>query len=123
MEKLLIFHLEDNELTKLKKITGAMKIRLEIIDPANYLQPLENLVKGQLNPMISPFTDEMPTESLLLFCDFTEKRMDKLLAALRRDNVSVTFKAALTPTNRQWNFMRLLLEMRKEQKAMSKKIP
>lgn len=123
MEKLLIFHLEHSELTKLKKIAGAMKIRLEIIDPANYLQPLENLANGRPSPLVAPFTGELPEESLILFCDFTEKRMDKLLAALRQNNVSISLKAVLTPTNRKWNFMRLLLEMYKEQQSFSKMTP
>ena len=29
MEKLLVFHLDDNNLKKLKQITGALKVRVE----------------------------------------------------------------------------------------------
>ena len=46
--------------------------------------------------------------------------MDKLLLALRRDQVTIDYKAVLTPTNRKWNVMRLYLEMQAEKAAYQK---
>ena len=117
MEKLLVFHLNETELQKLRRIAGNLKIHYEIIEGTNYTQPIENLLSGHLSPLIAPFTGELPQENLLLLCDFTEKRMDKLLLALRRDQVMIDYKAILTPTNRKWNAMRLFLEMQAEKAA------
>lgn len=117
MEKILIFHLNESELKKLKQIAGTLKIHYEIVDESHFMQPIENLLSGHPSPLIAPFTGELPEESLVLLCDFTEKRMDKLLLALRRDKIMIDYKAVLTPTNRKWNAMRLFLEMRAEKAA------
>lgn len=120
MEKLLLFHLNDTEQKKLKQAARNLKIRYEQIDTADYNQPLEALVSGKKSPLAAPFTGEVPQESLLLMCDFSDKRMDALLLALRKAGVQVDYKAVLTPTNRKWNFLRPLLEMRAEKAAYAK---
>ena len=104
MEKLLVFHLDDNNLKKLKQITGALKM----------------IANKTASPLIQPFSGKVPAESLIVFCDFTEKKMDKLLASLRRDQVVIDYKAVLTPTNRKWNVMRTYLEMQAEKAAYQK---
>ncbi len=119
MEKLLAFHLDESQLKRLKGIAAVMKIQVEVIEPQYYFTPLEDLADGKLSPLAAPFEGKVPPESLLLFCDFTEKRMDGILAALSANKFVVSYKAVLTPTNRKWNFMQLLLEMRMEQGGMS----
>ena len=120
MEKLLVFHLDDNHMKKLRQITGSLKIRVEEVPSCDYLKTLEMIVNKTTSPMIQPFCGNVPSESLIVFCDFTEKKMDKLLLALRRDQVSIDYKAVLTPTNRKWNVMRLYLEMQAEKAAYQK---
>ena len=53
-------------------------------------------------------------ESLVIFCDVTDKHMDKLLFEIRQKNLDVTFKAVLTDTNKKWNIRQMLVEMRRE---------
>ena len=120
MEKILAFHLSDTELRELKRCTGALKMRVEAIAPEDYLQTLGNLAKNRKNALTSAYTGELPQESLLVFCDFTEKRMDKLLLSLRRNRLLIDYKAVLTPTNSQWNVLRLLLELRSERLSFEK---
>lgn len=120
MEKLLVFHLDDNNLKKLKQVTGTLKIRVEEVPSSDYLKPLEMIVNKTASPLIQPFSGDVPSESLIVFCDFTEKKMDKLLAALRRDQISIDYKAVLTPTNKKWNVMRMYLEMQAEKSAYQK---
>lgn len=117
MEKLLLFHPADYDAKTIKQVAAKMKIRCECIDSVNYSQPLESLVYGKNNPLFAPYTGDVPPESLLLICDFTDARMDQLLLALRQANTAVTHKAVLTPTNRKWNVLRLLLEMNAEKAA------
>ncbi len=119
MEQLLAFHLDESQLKRLNGIAAVMQIHVKIIEPQYYFVPLEDLAAEQLSPVTAPFAGKMPEESLLLFCDFTEKRMDAILAALSADKFWVSYKAVLTPTNRKWNFMQLLLEMRMEQSGFS----
>lgn len=120
MEKLLVFHLDDNNLKKLKQVTGALKIRVEEVPSSDYLKPLEMIANKTVSPLIQPFSGDVPPESLIVFCDFTEKKMDKLLNSLRRDQIAIDYKAVLTPTNKKWNVMRMYLEMQAEKSAYQK---
>lgn len=120
MEKLLIFHLDDTEYKKLEQIARNLKIRYERIADTDYNQTLESLVSGKESPLTASFTGKVPTESLLLMCDFTDKRMDKLLFELRKAGVSIDFKAVLTPTNQKWTVPQLMFEMHKERAAYKK---
>lgn len=123
MEKLLLFHFNDTELKKLKQAARSLKIPYEQIKTADYTQPLAALVSGKKNPLTAPFAGEAPEESLLLLCDFSDKRMDALLLALRKAGAQIDYKAVLTPTNRKWNVLRLMLEMRAEKAAYEKMQP
>lgn len=51
---------------------------------------------------------------MLLFCDVTEKHLDKFLFELRNKQSSIDYKAVLTPTNRMWNVRRLSAHMAME---------
>jgi hypothetical protein len=53
-------------------------------------------------------------ESLVVFCDVTDKHMDKLLFEMRQKSFDVSFKAVLTDTNKKWNIKQMLVEMRRE---------
>ena len=117
MEKILAFHFNETDLFKLRQLAAALKIRLEVVEPIDYKQTLASLVSGKKNPLAESFTGDVPEETLLLLCDFTEKRMDKLLLSLRKNQISVDYKAVLTSTNKQWNVLRLMLEMRMEKAA------
>lgn len=120
MEKILVFHLADSHQFKLKQIAATLKIRCEFVSDSLYMQTIESLVGGKTNPLVQPFSGEVPEESLLLMCDFTDKKMDKLLLALRKNSIPFDYKAALTPTNQKWNVLRLLVEMRAEKAAYMK---
>ena len=121
MEKLFAFHFNDDEQRKLRQIAATLKIRCVFIEESQFLQPIENLISGQPSPLAPPFTGEVPPENLLLLCDFTDKRMDKLLLALRKSTLTVDYKAVLTPTNQKWNVLRLMMEMRAEKAAYEKR--
>lgn len=117
MEKLLLFHLSDDDGKKTERIAARLKISFACVAGSDYHQTLEALAAGRKNPLAAPYTGPVPEESLLLMCGFSERRMDKLLFELRKEGVSVDFKAVLTPTNRTWTVTQLLLEMHREKAA------
>lgn len=63
--------------------------------------------------------DELPEKSeakpgIVIFCDVTDKHMDKLLFEMRTGNSEVDYKAVKTNTNSQWTITRILAQMEKE---------
>jgi hypothetical protein len=63
--------------------------------------------------------DELPEKSeakpgIVIFCDVTDKHIDKLLFEMRTGNSEVDYKAVKTKTNSQWTITRILAQMEKE---------
>jgi hypothetical protein len=118
-DKLLVFHPNEADWKKIKQIANAQKIRAERVEPARYGQTLGMLAAGGQEPHGKVFEGEHPAESLIVMCGFSEKEMDKLLAALKKAQVPIDYKAILTPTNRRWTVLRLLLELGVEKRTQN----
>ena len=73
--------------------------------------------QGKKNVLTAPFTGSAPQESLMVFCGVNEKHFDKILFELRRKQIPVDYKAVLTPSNRKWSVLMLMLELTKEKNS------
>ena len=116
MEKILAFQVRETDLQKLKGISASMRIKLVVIDKADFRQTVNDLLSQKKNPLVEPYNGQI-TESMLLLHEFSDKRLDALLKALRREQVKVDFKAVTTKTNIKWTVLQLFFEMEKERKA------
>lgn len=116
MEKILAFQVRETDLQKLKGISASMRIKLVVIDKVDFRQTVNDLLSQKKNPLMEPYNGQI-TESMLLLHEFSDKRLDALLKALRREQVKVDFKAVTTKTNIKWTVLQLFFEMEKERKA------
>ena len=116
MEKILAFQVRETDLQKLKGISASMRIKLVVIDKVDFRQTVNDLLSQKKNPLREPYNGQI-TESMLLLHEFSDKRLDALLKALRREQVKVDFKAVTTKTNIKWTVLQLFFEMEKERKA------
>ena len=116
MEKILAFQGRETDLQKLKGISASMRIKLVVIDKVDFRQTVNDLLSQKKNPLVEPYNGQI-TESMLLLHEFSDKRLDALLKALRREQVKVDFKAVTTKTNIKWTVLQLFFEMEKERKA------
>ena len=124
MEKILIYQVKEKEAVKqllapMKMIDSGdkMKIRLEEIKTTDLRQSIGDLAEGKKNVLTAPFTGSAPQESLMVFCGVNEKHFDKILFELRRKQIPVDYKAVLTPSNRKWSVLMLMLELTKEKNS------
>ena len=115
MEKILIYQVKEKE--AVKQLLAPMKIRLEEIKAADLRQSIGDLAEGKKNVLTAPFTGSVPQESLMVFCGVNEKHFDKILFELRRKQIPVDYKAVLTPSNRKWSVLMLMLELTKEKNS------
>lgn len=118
MEKILAFQIEDGEMQKLKRIAEYYKACLIVVEKEAYRQVLEDLLEQKRNPLVQNYEGDKVTESMIVMEGFTEKRLDKLLRALRDGEVRVDYKAVVTPFNKKWNVLQLYLEMERERAAI-----
>lgn len=119
MEKLLLFQITPEE--PVLKIAQHLHLRTVSVPICDYMKSI-----GQLAGFADDTTDKIYTGtplkgSLLVLCDVKERHADHLLEKLRTENISITYKAVLTSTNRHWNVLQLYETLHREHLAITKK--
>ena len=127
MEKILLFGTKPADTLLVKKLADNMRIAVQEVPVSLYDCTIEQIlaVKGAgimggaqnkvQNFAVDTVQVELKSEPvMLLFCDVTEKHLDKFLFELRNKQSRIDYKAVLTPTNRTWNVRRLYAHMAME---------
>lgn len=115
-----LYNFNDPErLRKIKNVLLCMKVRAKVVTPEQFTQPV-GVLAGVVDVAFtepqdaSDFTDEM-----LVVYRFSSRRIDELLAKLRKAGLgNIPYKAALTATNVNWTGLELYQELKKEHEAM-----
>ena len=113
-EKILLYNVKEPQ--DIIKAASNMRIASGFINESDSYKTLEELaaeVKG-IPSDVAGYHSQEDKESLVIFCDVTDKHMDRLLFEMRQKNTGVTFKAVLTDANKKWNISQMLVEMRRE---------
>ena len=122
MEKLICFQIENTR--EIERLASNMKIRVIKADASIYNETLDNIVNGKINSTfsasISPLVTEnkLPADSILIFCDLSEKHLNRMLFELKSRKVQIDLKAILTPTNRKWTLRQLHDELERERASI-----
>ena len=113
-EKILLYNVKEPQ--DIIKAASNMRIASGFINESDSYKTLAELaaeVKG-IPSDVAGYHSQEDKESLVIFCDVTDKHMDRLLFEMRQKNTGVTFKAVLTDANKKWNISHMLVEMRRE---------
>lgn len=119
MEKLLLFGMENSE--EIRRLASNMKVKVIEVSVSQYHLTLEQILSektGDRSPQESVREELNNLGSLIVFCNLSEKHLDKWLFALRNKEIVVDYKAVLTDTNRKWNVKRLFAHMAMEKRRM-----
>ena len=118
-EMALLYHLEGERARRLKLIFVQNKIRIRQVERQEYLQPI-GVLAGILDASeeIPLYDGEDLGEEMLVLKGIYGKRLDLLLAQMRKLKVSVPLKAVITEHNLSWNSVQLYEEIRKEHEQM-----
>ena len=112
-EKILLYNVKEPQ--DIIKVASNMRIASGFINESDSYKTLAELaaeVKG-IPSDVAGYHSQEDKESLVIFCDVTDKHMDRLLFEMRQKNTGVTFKAVLTDANKKWNISQMLVEMRR----------
>lgn len=117
MPKLLLINIADTN--NIHRLVSPMNVQVETVPPANFDKTLGTLALSKQKETPAPTGADASAfkESLIVFCDVSEKKFDKILFKLRQSKISVDYKAILTPTNSKWTVKRLMLELEREHAA------
>lgn len=120
MEKIVLFGVDDAR--AVQRIADHMRIKVQKVSAAEYHLTLEQILAGQ-GTGVAESTQDMAEisqklGSLLLFCEVTDKHIDKILFELRSQKIAIAYKAVLTPTNQKWTVKRLFANMALEKRRL-----
>ena len=65
--------------------------------------------------------EKVPETEFMLLCGLGDRQLDRLLAAMRRADAVVPYKAVVTEQNRSWTLERLIREVAREHEALCEK--
>lgn len=106
---------------KLKGVLVTLGIRIKNVSPAQVTQKVGYLA-GLPGYEEEPAAEPLPVldQEMLVMHQFTGRRIDALLAAIRKAGVpKIALKAIVTESNCDWKFCELYEELKKEHAAMS----
>ena len=113
---------------EIERLASNMKIRVIKADASIYNETLDNIVNGKISSVnstssasISPLVadNQLPSNSILIFCDLSEKHLNRMLFELKSRKVQIDLKAILTPTNRKWTLRQLHDELKRERASFT----
>lgn len=120
MEKLICFQIENTR--EIERLASNMKIRVVHATAAMYDETLDSIASGKPNTASAPSAstdNNLPTDSILIFCDLSDKHLNRMLFELKSRKVPVDLKAILTPTNRKWTLRQLHNELERERASFT----
>lgn len=118
MEKLLLFQITPEE--SIRKIAQRLHLRTVSVPICDYSKSIGQLAGFPDDTADKIYTGAPLESSLLVLCNVKERHIDQLLEKLRIANLSISYKAVLTATNRHWNVLQLYEELHREHLAITK---
>ena len=120
VEMALLYNFQNPERArKVKSALLCMGVRTKTVEPEDFSRPLGALAGlAGFDAEAETDTDEM-TEEMLVLYRFSNRRLDDLLARLRKSGVlNIPDKAVITENNIAWSGLQLYQELVKEREAI-----
>lgn len=119
-ETVLLINFQDpKRLQQVKQALFPLHLRLRVVEPQDFDSPVGLLAKGKLSGAEAPAAPEPLDGELLVFAAFSGGTLDAVLAALRKKQLRIPYKAVLTAANQGWTVRQLHLEIQAEHEAMN----
>ena len=125
MEKLICYQIENTR--EIERLASNMKLRIVYADASLYDETLDAIASGKVQSTATVATGAIEIartdnlnlspdsgDSILIFCDLSEKHLNRMLFELKSRKVQIDLKAVLTPTNQKWTLRQLHAELERE---------
>lgn len=117
-ETVLLINFSDKQrLQQVKQALIPLRLRLRSVEPSEYDCPVGLLAEGKA--MEGAAVPEPLNGELLVFAGFSGGTLDRVLAALRKHQLRIPYKAMLTASNQNWTVRQLHREIQAEHEAMT----
>lgn len=125
MEKLICYQIKNTR--EIERLASNMKLRIVYADASLYDETLDAIASGKVQSTATVATganeiartDNLNLspdsgDSILIFCDLSEKHLNRMLFELKSRKVQIDLKTVLTPTNQKWTLRQLHAELERE---------
>ncbi|MGN1417653.1 MAG: DUF3783 domain-containing protein [Oscillospiraceae bacterium] len=114
-----LFFIDGEKSALIEKSLASAGISVMVPPRENYGGKIGSLLKlpGYAETAV-PAPEDIISEELIIFSNIDRKALDRGLDALRRDNLSVRFKAVITEYNKDFTLPELLSHMADEEKNL-----
>lgn len=112
----IIAYKQQENLDKLNKIADKLRIRLVIAEDNSAETPI-GFFAG-FNGFEKSEKIGKADNGCVIFSGLTGKQIDSVLAELRKEEIKIPLKAALTPSNQKWSIKKLVAELEKEREKL-----
>lgn len=114
-----LFFIDSEKSTLIEKSLASAGISVMIPPRENYGGRIGSLLKlPSFSETAVPAPEDIIAGELIIFANVDRKTLDRGLDALRRDNISVHFKAVITEYNKDFTLPELMSHMADEEKNL-----
>ena len=116
---ILLYNCSGPEYSKLRQIFAMLRLRMRVVAPEQYHITLGELAEGKGEPA-EQAVEAIP-ETLLVFCGLSQALLTQVLEVIRVAKIPpIQLKAMLTDTNKDWDTLQLVEELRQEKAELEK---
>ena len=119
---ILLYHLPEGErLLKIKKALFPLGMKLRAVKKEEYLEPVGYLAGvKEITSCGEIYDGEDCEKEMMVMAGLTSGQVDRVILALRKAGAGrIDYKAVLTPTNQNWNALKLYEELAGEHARMN----
>ena len=123
-ETILLFHFSDkSRKNKLARALLPLRMKIREVAKEDYLQPVGYLAGNkEISPVETKYDGDGLAGELLLMAGLSSPQVDLVLRAIRKSGAGpIPYKAVLTPSNQNWDALKLFQEIKAEHEQMGNK--
>lgn len=120
-QRLLLYGLDREQEEKTAKLAQTFSIEVRSVEDEDLDRQVGALVgfPGFDQNWREKDRPSPPESACMVMAGLTSKDVDRLLAGLNREEISIPLKAVVTAANQSWSFAQLMVELARERAAMS----
>ncbi len=123
---ILLYNVSSNKVNILRPVVSMMGIGIKLIKEEHLNCKAGALAYPDMFESVCASEDTMPlndfSEEFMLLCGMDKTMLDKILNFMNKKKISVSLKAMLTETNKDWSVTKLISEIKAERDEIAKSI-
>ena len=124
---ILFYNVSPSKINIIRPVLSMMGIGIKCIDDEQInctvgALAYPDLFKDDCEPNNNEIQFDSFDEEFMLLCGFDRASLDKILNFMKKKKISISLKAMMTETNKEWRIVKLINEIKAERDEIAKAI-